>query len=169
MIILQIFLAWLYSHILEYCLHRWLLHKKISKIWFKYHWSLHHKNARQWNMIDSKYNNIWNLYKDDEVIGLSLLALIHLPVFFFFPWAYAVLVFSAISYYFIHRRAHTVDGWGRSYLPWHYDHHMGTNQNMNWGVRLPFLDMLFKTRLVYKGTKREKTLKFRNKRRRARD
>jgi len=32
---------------------------------------------------------------------------------------------------------------------------MAPNQNANWGVRLPMFDILFGTRKVYKGTKKE--------------
>jgi len=169
MVLVQIFLAYVYSHFLEYFLHRWFLHTRVSKTWFKYHWGLHHKKARQNQMIDSKYDGLKNLYKDDEVIGLSVLAVIHLPLYFIFPFAYFALVYAAIEYYVLHRLAHSYEGWGRKHLSWHYDHHMGPNQNLNWGVRLPLIDRMVGTRSIYKNTEREKRLKFKTKRRRVRD
>jgi len=31
-------------------------------------------------------------------------------------------------------------------MPWHYDHHMGKNQDSNWGVTVEWVDKLFNTR-----------------------
>ena len=168
MIFLQMIIAWIYSHVLEYALHRWFLHKNISKTWFRFHWKQHHVNAKRSQMIDEKYQSWKYFWKDDEVIGLSILAVIHSPIAFFFPWAYGMLIVSALSYYFTHRMAHTRKDWGRNYLPWHYDHHMGPGQNHNWGVRLPVFDLILGTRKVYKDTKREKVMRFKTRRRRYR-
>ncbi len=45
--------------------------------------------------------------------------------------------------------------WCRENLPWHYDHHMGPNQDMNYGVTTDWVDRLMGTREVYLGTQRE--------------
>ena len=55
------------------------------------------------------------------------------------------LLFSIISYYITHRKAHIDTEWCRKKLPWHYEHHMGKNQNINWGVRRPWVDKIMGT------------------------
>tara|TARA_A100001011_G_scaffold297472_2_gene310182 strand:- start:54 stop:452 length:399 start_codon:yes stop_codon:yes gene_type:complete len=108
-------------------------------------------------MIDNKYikPRWYHWLKDDEVVGLSGLALLHLPLAWFFPWAYGVLILSAVHYFFAHKRAHSDAHWAREKLSHHYDHHMGPDQAKNWGVRADWVDRLFGSRKVYKGTKRE--------------
>ncbi len=44
--------------------------------------------------------------------------------------------------------------WGKEHLPWHYDHHMGPNQDSNWCVTKPWFDDLLGTRERYLGTER---------------
>lgn len=156
-IFFQIVIAWVYSHFLEYFVHKYVLHNLKVKPAFKHHFRYHHLAARRTGMIDYKYKKpswfhwLW----DDETIGLSFLALLHLPVVFLFPWAYAVLIISALHYFLVHGMSHKDYHWGRKHLSHHYDHHMGTDQGMNWGVRRDWVDRLFRTRGVYKGTKRE--------------
>jgi sterol desaturase/sphingolipid hydroxylase (fatty acid hydroxylase superfamily) len=55
----------------------------------------------------------------------------------------------------VHRRAHIDPEWGRTHLPWHYDHHMGPNQHKNWGVTFEWFDRLRGTRVPYVGTPKE--------------
>ena len=93
--------------------------------------------------------------KDREIKGLALLALIHSPIAIWFPWAYLILAYSTVAYFLVHRRSHQDFRWARNYVPWHYDHHVGPNQNMNWGVRLPWVDWIVGTRQVFIGTPRE--------------
>ena len=52
----------------------------------------------------------------------------------------------AMRYFYYHRRAHLNVEWGKKKMPWHYDHHMGKNQDSNWGVTVEWVDKLFKTR-----------------------
>jgi len=49
----------------------------------------------------------------------------------------------------VHRKAHLDTEWGKKNLPWHYDHHMGKNQNANWGVTTDWVDRLAGTRIKY--------------------
>ena len=154
-LLLEICLAWFYSHLLEYVLHRWFLHNPKRKLLFRSHFGDHHKEARRNSMIDSKYLSRISLKGDPEIKGLILLLILHLPVAFIFPVAYIVLFFMGVEYALIHYRSHQDIFWARQNVPWHYDHHMGTNQNANWGVRYPMFDIIFGTREVYKGTKKE--------------
>mgnify|MGYP007089505962 CR=1 FL=1 len=51
--------------------------------------------------------------------------------------------------YFIHKKSHLDPEWCKEKLPWHYDHHMGKNQNTNWCVVHPLADYLMGTRKKY--------------------
>jgi sterol desaturase/sphingolipid hydroxylase (fatty acid hydroxylase superfamily) len=62
---------------------------------------------------------------------------------------------SAYGYYLVHKKSHLDPEWARKHLPWHYDHHMGPNQDANWCVTLPLFDHLMGTREHYVGTERE--------------
>ena len=106
-------------------------------------------------MLDSKAHDTIQIKGDPEVKGLIVLALLHVPIAVVWPFAYATLVYSSISYFVVHRKAHQDFRWARENLPWHYDHHMGKNQNMNWGVRLPWVDWIMGTRVHWKGEQRE--------------
>ena len=92
---------------------------------------------------------------DPEVRGLILLAMLHSPVAVLFPYAYLTLLVCAYSYFYTHRKSHQDIQWARENAPWHYDHHLGKNQNVNWGVRLPIVDWVARTRVRYKGTQIE--------------
>lgn len=144
-IVLQIAIAWLYSHFLEYCAHRFLLHnhKNFGKL-FRNHFGTHHYISRKNDMYDVGYAPV--LSSKFEMLSLAGALAFHLPLLWFFPYAYLTMVYCCFSYYFLHRKAHTDVEWGRKWLPWHYEHHMGKNQHLNWGVRLPIIDILFGTR-----------------------
>ncbi len=45
--------------------------------------------------------------------------------------------------------------WARARLPWHYDHHMGPDQDATWCVTRPWFDVVMGTRNPYVGTPRE--------------
>ncbi len=144
MIIAQIFVAWVYSHIFEYVAHRYFLHNhKLFKFAFKNHFATHHRISRKNEMYDEAYESL--LSSRFEIISLLITAVLHIPVVFIFPWAYATLVFSVSMYYALHRKSHTDVEWGKRWLPWHYEHHMGKDQHMNWGVRLPIVDYIMGT------------------------
>ena len=141
---LQFVLGWFYGHIFEYIAHRYLLHdrKRFKKL-FRNHFKSHHNISRKNQMYDSSYENL--LSSKFEVISLSLALIIHLPLFHFAPYFFGAILWSVIAYYTIHKISHVNTEWGKRWLPWHYEHHMGKNQHINWGVRLPIIDKLLKT------------------------
>ncbi|MBO9471319.1 hypothetical protein J7355_14585 [Endozoicomonas sp. G2_2] len=47
----------------------------------------------------------------------------------------------------MHAKAHIDAEWGR-HAPWHYDHHMGHDQNANWCVTRPWLDYITGSREI---------------------
>jgi membrane associated rhomboid family serine protease len=55
----------------------------------------------------------------------------------------------------LHRKAHLDPAWAREHVPWHFDHHMGPDQDQNWGIALDWYDRLAGTRVRYVGTARE--------------
>jgi len=141
---LQFVLGWFYGHIFEYIAHRYLLHgRKRFKRLFRNHFKSHHNISRKNQMYDSSYENL--LSSKFEVISLSLALIIHLPFLSFAPYFFAAILWSVMAYYIIHKISHVNTDWGKRWLPWHYEHHMGKNQHINWGVRLPIIDMLFRT------------------------
>ena len=147
-IAVQIFLAWLWSHFYEYIAHRYVLHGKNNfKEAFKHHFSTHHSSSRKNDMYDSDYDSLTSL--NFEIIALFFSLLAHIPIAIFFPYAYITLAVCTVTYYLIHRKSHIDTEWGKKWLPWHYDHHMGKNQHVNWGVRLPIFDYLFSSRVKY--------------------
>jgi sterol desaturase/sphingolipid hydroxylase (fatty acid hydroxylase superfamily) len=62
------------------------------------------------------------------------------------PLFVAAVEYSTLYYYWVHRRAHRDPAWARKHLRWHYDHHMGKNQDANWCVTWPWFDYVMGTR-----------------------
>jgi sterol desaturase/sphingolipid hydroxylase (fatty acid hydroxylase superfamily) len=62
---------------------------------------------------------------------------------------------SIALYYRRHKRSHEDPGWAREHLRWHYDHHMGPDQDCNWCVTFPWFDHVMGTRVPYADTARE--------------
>ena len=154
-IVLQVAIAWAYSHVLEYCLHRWLLHNRKRKQWFKNHFGDHHRIARKNMMLDSKAHDSIQIAGDPEIKGLLALALLHAPVVILWPFAYAMLIVASCTYFLVHRRAHQDFRWARSSKDTVEFPYLGKDQNVNWGVRLPWVDWIMGTRVPWKGEQRE--------------
>ena len=140
-IFLQLIFGWLYGHIFEYIAHRYVLHnRKKFKQLYRNHFKQHHNISRKNSMYDKNYNKL--ISSKFESIALSVIAIVHLPLLFYVPYFYAMIVWSVCAYYMLHRISHVHTNWGEKWLPWHHAHHMGKNQHMNWGVRLPIIDKL---------------------------
>jgi sterol desaturase/sphingolipid hydroxylase (fatty acid hydroxylase superfamily) len=149
-ILLQILLTWIYGHVAEYSLHRWALHKIGAKRGhpFSFHFYSHHKNSRLNSYKDSAYQGFplrWDA-AGKELLSLLGLLLLHSPLYFYFPWVFLTIVFSMCSYYYTHSRSHRDPEWAKKNIPWHFDHHMALNQNMNYGVRSDIIDRIMGTR-----------------------
>jgi sterol desaturase/sphingolipid hydroxylase (fatty acid hydroxylase superfamily) len=146
-------LAFLYANLVEWIWHKYVFHgvgkKKGSK--FSSHWRLHHRDVRKSGGFDLSYQAFTGI-KDDpmrEVFELTLGALLHTPLFFIFPYFAATVWIHAIAYFLIHRKSHLDIVWAKKWAPWHYDHHMGKNQDANWCVTLPVWDHILGTRLYF--------------------
>ena len=144
----------------------WIIHKRVLHLrgkrkgnFWNFHWYDHHNEARRHGMHDPAYDSSWLRWKwDSRTKEAAALTLGAIPWIFLFPWApgYAAgSLFTTIRYYYVHKRAHLDIEWCRTKLPWHYDHHMGPNQDANWGVTAPWWDWIMGTREPYCGTDRE--------------
>lgn len=143
--VLMLVLGYLYSFLAEYVLHR-LLHISKLKPLFKMHMAGHHKRARQTFFFDFGYKwGALDSHVSHELYTLVLLALVHLPLVLVSPWLYTGAFLGLAEYFWKHRRAHLEPRWAIKNMPWHIEHHMGINQNVNWGIRSCWLDKVLKT------------------------
>jgi hypothetical protein len=115
-------------------------------------------NARRTGHRDPDYERSvfgWHA-QGKEALGLVAVALMHLPLLPIAPFFTLAVEWSALRYYRVHKRAHCDPEWAREHLPWHYDHHMGPNQDANWCVSWPWFDWVMGTREPFVGTERER-------------
>jgi len=148
------------SNAAEWYIHKNVLHgrgKRRESFW-SFHFHEHHSASRRNGGHDPDYQRspfAWNA-QGKELLGLSLLAIPVLPLLPVAPFLAGTLVYCGVNYYRKHKRAHLDPAWAREHLPWHYDHHMGPNQDANWGVTRPWFDRIMGTRDPYVGTERER-------------
>lgn len=152
--LLSIPLGLLYANLVEWLLHKYLLHgvgADRNSIW-SFHWHDHHRASRREGMFDPQYvRPLFTLGSPQlkELLSVSAITLAHVPLIFFFPVFGLTVVLSGVRYYFVHRKAHLDPEWARVHLPWHLDHHLGRDQNANWCATAPWFDVLMGTRKIY--------------------
>lgn len=145
-------LAFLYANLLEWVIHKYLFHGlgKNKESHFAGHWHTHHKLCRKNDNQDETYEEFPpHSSVKQELNSLFILVLLHTPVLFISPFFFGSLVYFAARYFYIHRKSHTDVEWGKKNFPWHYDHHMGKDQDSNWGVTSPIWDHILGTRKRY--------------------
>ena len=113
---------------------------------FNFHWHSHHKTCRKNNFYDSYYENPDSFFRCKEKLGLILLVVLHIPTYFISPTFFVAISLYTIYYYKLHRWMHVNVEAGRKRFPWHYDHHMGRDQDKNWGVTHQWMDKLLGSR-----------------------
>ena len=157
-------LGLIYSNAAEWWIHKHILHGlgKDKKSFWSFHWHDHHAEARKHDMVDEQYFRSLLAWEPQtkEVVALAAAAVAHLPLLPVAPFFTATVWYCGLNYYFTHKRAHLDSEWAKENLPWHYDHHMGKDQNANWCVTKPWFDLLLGTRKKYaygKGLPRELT------------
>ena len=64
------------------------------------------------------------------------------------PFFTLTTYYCAWNYWHVHSQSHLDPEWGKKKIPWHYDHHMNTNQDANWGVTKPWFDYIMGTRVI---------------------
>lgn len=144
----------------EWLVHKYVLHglgQEKSSFW-SFHWHEHHRAARKNDHRDEAYEGgvlQWN-GQGKEALALAATSLAWLPLLPVAPFFVGTLLYSGVDYYRKHKRAHLDTEWARENLPWHYDHHMGPNQNANWCVTHPWFDIVMGTREPYVGTEAER-------------
>lgn len=144
----------LYQNVGEWLIHKHLLHGlgKDKRSFWSFHWHDHHRAARKHDMIDAQYQRTvfsWTP-QGKEALALVLAALAHLPLLPIFPFFTGTVLWRSLHYYRVHKRSHLDPAWAKEHLPWHYDHHMGVDQNANWCVTHPWFDEVMGTRKVYR-------------------
>jgi len=143
----------------EWLVHKHVLHgagRRRGSFW-SFHWHEHHRAARGHAFYDTDYERSplgWHA-QGKEVFGLVLTSALVVPLAQIAPWFVAGSILCNVRYWVLHRKAHLDPAWAREHLPWHYDHHMGPNQDANWCVTRPWFDLLLGTREPYAGTERE--------------
>ena len=153
-------LGLLYANATEWWIHKYLLHGRgrDRRSFFAYHWHDHHNAARRFAQHDPAYDQLtfsWNS-QTKEIVALIGGAALYVPLFHYAPYFIGTLWFSTVYYYVVHRWSHQNPAWGRRFLPWHVDHHLGPDQNANWCVSWPWFDWVMSTRKKYIGTALEK-------------
>ncbi len=142
----------------EWWVHTHWLHgrgKRKDSFW-AFHWHVHHRAVRRSEHLDPDYTAPWwtSAPRAKEVASLVGAGLAVAPLFPVAPFFVGTVWYSAANYYRVHKKSHLDAAWAKRHLPWHYDHHMGPNQNANWCVTRPWMDHLMGTREPYLGTAR---------------
>ncbi len=153
-------LGLLYANAGEWMIHKYLLHEhgRSKKGLWSFHWYEHHRACRQHDFRDPHYERSVHdgLHaQSKEAIGLAVAAALHAPLFPVAPFFTSAVWLSIANYYRVHKKSHEDPEWAKKRLPWHYDHHMGPNQDANWCVSWPWFDHVMGTREPYVGTDRE--------------
>ncbi|MCA9530032.1 MAG: hypothetical protein KC543_07840 [Myxococcales bacterium] len=156
-------LGLLYENAGEWLVHRYVLHglgKRPESYW-SFHWRGHHRACRKLDFYDPDYEQPafagpLLTPQRKETLGLLAAAVAHAPLLPVAPWFSAGFYYGLVRYYRVHKRAHLDPEWARAHVPWHYDHHMGPNQDANWCVTRPWFDYVMGTRVPYLGTARER-------------
>ena len=133
--------------------HKYIFHGigKNKKSTFSSHWHIHHKLCKKNNFKDKCYiETPLHFSVKKELTSLLLLVIVHLPLLFISWFFYVSLIFFSARYFYLHRKSHIDIEWGKKNLPWHYDHHMGKDQDANWGVTNPLWDYILGTRIRWK-------------------
>jgi len=135
-------------NMVEWVFHKHVLHglgKNKTSIWSP-HWREHHKIARKNNMVDSFYPlPFLEQVKSYEMKALAGGAIALVPLLSTVPWFVVGCWMGGFIYFSVHRRSHLDTTWAKTYVPHHYAHHMGKDQDCNWNITIPVSDLLFGT------------------------
>lgn len=110
----------------------------------------HHKRARLHEFRDEGYAD--SMFKNSEMynektalIALSVVVTPLLPIAPFFTTG---IYYGIWNYWKVHSKSHLDPEYAKTRIPWHYDHHMTSNQNANWCVTKPWFDYIMGTRVL---------------------
>ena len=134
--------------LIEWLVHKFILHNFNIKQLSRCHFGIHHRKARQNEGYDENYivfpPRSWDKGQY-EIVSLIIGVTIASPIALIAPWVWIFLGVHAMAYYYLHRKMHLNPTWGKRWFPWHWTHHMGKDQNSNWGVTNPIFDYVFGT------------------------
>jgi sterol desaturase/sphingolipid hydroxylase (fatty acid hydroxylase superfamily) len=146
-------LGLLYANASEWLIHKYVLHGlgKKKKSFFSFHWAEHHRACRKHDFFDPDYQrSVFGQHaQGKEALAIAALMVLHVPLFPVAPYFTATVWYSALNYFYKHRRAHLDPEWAKKHLKHHFDHHMGREQDANWGVTRPWFDYVLGTRIDY--------------------
>ncbi|TVQ90609.1 MAG: hypothetical protein EA397_12320 [Deltaproteobacteria bacterium] len=139
-----------YANALEWAIHKVVLHdmgRKRDRFW-SFHMHDHHRASVLNDFYDPDYEKpFWaTKARRREVWTLAAATALHLPLAPVAPFFTGTVIYSAVRYYQVHKKSHLDPAWAVEHLPWHVDHHMGRNPDMNWCVTHPFFDHVMGTR-----------------------
>ncbi len=145
----------------EWLTHKYVLHalgKRKKHSYFRFHFYEHHQATRKHDGHDPNYRrSVFGRHAQGrEALALAVVGVAHAPLFPVAPFYTATIWYSLFQYHRVHKRAHLDPEWARAHVPWHYDHHMGPDQEKNWGVTHAWFDVLMGTRVPYVGTPKER-------------
>ena len=141
-------IAFIVGSFVEWFAHKHILHNFGSRRLSKHHFGRHHKTVRKNEGYDADYLPTLPTSWESgfhEMFSLVTVVLIAIPVAFISFTTWAFLCLHAMLYYVLHRKMHLDPAWGKKWFPWHWRHHMGKDQNSNWGVTNPLFDYVFRT------------------------
>jgi hypothetical protein len=133
-------LGLIYGSFLEWGVHKYLFHElgKNKNSIFAFHLREHHINCINNQNEDNRFTLRENL-------GIAVLTLLHLPIFFLSSSLYYGLAAYGLAFIICHKLIHKNAEWGKKWFPWHWDHHMA-HQNHNMNVVIPIADHILGTR-----------------------
>ena len=115
----------------------------------KSHWE-HHREVRKEVFSDYGYvEGLENWRVRNELLSLAVVGVVFSGLSYKVSKGFAFATwYSAVNYFYVHRKAHLEPEWAKRNIPWHYDHHMNSNQDANWCVTKPWFDYVMGTRVV---------------------
>ena len=133
-------LGLIYGSFLEWGVNKYLFHElgKNKNSIFAFHLREHHINCINNQSEDNRFTLRENL-------GIAVLTLLHLPIFFLSSSLYYGLAAYGLAFIICHKLIHKNAEWGKKWFPWHWDHHMA-HQNHNMNVVIPIADHILGTR-----------------------
>lgn len=152
-ILITFMLGIIYANAIEWFIHKYALHNMGKKkgSFFAFHWNSHHQKSRKNGFIDDDYHT--PLFKTPvqlKEFGMLIAGiLLHLPLLWVLPGFFFGAAVLGLSYFPLHKMSHLDAEWCKKWMPWHYDHHMGRNQDANWCVTFPLFDHVMGTRIKY--------------------
>ncbi len=146
-----------FANAFEWVAHKYVLHGTPKKGQPRYsphppsmksHWA-HHRLVRTTDFGDECYeqglkHERTRLEATQLLIlaGVTTLAWPISPSFVLTSW------YCAGRYYYVHSQSHLNPDWAKKHIPWHYDHHMNSQQDANWCVTRPWFDYVMGTRIA---------------------